>query len=143
MSFTLATSDECRSIIFKEPVPNKAMKNHVIRNAEVPNEGSCRVMCYMEANCVSINVGPLEGGKHKCELNNATDENQFTFFLENKPSYTYLAIQVTSYVLIKYCNIFLASEHNVNRLKSWKFFSHSTASLIFPLSRILAVAAHV
>ena len=96
MSFTLATGDECRSIIFKEPIPNKKMKNHVIRTTEVPNEGSCRVMCYMEANCVSINVGPSEGGKHKCELNNATDENQFTFFLENKPSYTYLAIQVTS-----------------------------------------------
>ena len=39
-------------------------------------------------------MGPLEGGKHKCELNNATDENQFTFFLENKPAYTYLAIKV-------------------------------------------------
>ena len=79
---------------FKEPIPNKTMKNHVIRSAEVPNEGNCRVMCYMEPNCVSINVGPLEGGKHKCELNSATDENQFTFLLENEPAYTFLAIEV-------------------------------------------------
>ncbi|KAL9975397.1 hypothetical protein ACROYT_G012554 [Oculina patagonica] len=87
------TGDECRDIIFKEPVPNKAMKGHVIRSVEVPNEGSCRVMCYTEPNCVSINLGPSEGGKQKCELNNATDENQLTLFLEDKPTYTYLAIK--------------------------------------------------
>ena len=89
-----STDDECRDIMFKEPVANRAMKNHVIRSEEVPNEGTCRVLCYMEPNCVSINLGPLEGGKHKCELNNATDENQFTIFLVDKPYYTYLAIEV-------------------------------------------------
>ena len=60
----------------------------------MPNEGTCRVLCYMEPNCVSINLGPLEGGKHKCELNNATDEKQLTMFLVEKPSFTYLAIEV-------------------------------------------------
>ena len=50
-----------------------AMKNHAIKSVEVPNEGSCRVMCYMEPNCVSINVGPVAGGSQKCDLNNATD----------------------------------------------------------------------
>ena len=69
-----------------------AMRNHVIRSTEVTNEGSCRVMCYMEPNCVSINVGHLEGGKLICELNNATDEDQFVKFLVNKPSFTYSAI---------------------------------------------------
>ena len=39
---------EYRIIEFKEPIENKAMKDHVIRSAEVINEGSCRVMCYME-----------------------------------------------------------------------------------------------
>ena len=70
------------------------MKNHVIRRAEVPSEGSCRLMCYMEPNCVSINLGPLEKGKHKCELNNATDDNQFASFLQNESNFTYLAIEV-------------------------------------------------
>ena len=55
--------------------------------------------CYMEPNCVSINVGPLEGGKHKCELNNATDENQLTIFLEDKPAYIYLATEVMLYLV--------------------------------------------
>jgi len=47
----------------------------------------------MEPNCVSINLGPLKGGKHKCELNNATDENQFASHLQDKPTFTYLAIE--------------------------------------------------
>ena len=70
------------------------MKNHVIRRAEVPSEGSCRLMCYMEPNCVSINLGPLERGKHKCELNNATADKQFSSHLQNEPTFTYLAIEV-------------------------------------------------
>ena len=80
--------------MFKEPVANMAMKNHVIKSEEVPNEGTCRLLCYIEPNCVSINLGPLKGGKYKCELNNATDENQFTTFLVDKPYFTYLAIEV-------------------------------------------------
>ena len=64
------TNDECRIILFKEPIQNKAMKGHVIRKEEVPNQGVCELKCYMEPNCVSINVGPMVGGKHKCELNN-------------------------------------------------------------------------
>ena len=47
---------------------------------------------------MTINVGPLEGGEHKCESNNATDEKQFTFLLENKPAYTFLAIKVKFYI---------------------------------------------
>ena len=88
--------------MFKEPITNKAMKSHVIRTELVPNVGSCRVLCYMEPNCVSINVGPLEEGKHKCELSNATDENQFTVFLENQETFTYLAIaQVNLFIVQK------------------------------------------
>jgi len=93
--FVSFTGDECRNIMFKEPVANRAMKDHVIRREEVPNEGTCRVLCYMEPNCVSINLGPLDGGKHKCELNNATDENQFITFLTDEPSFIFLAIEVT------------------------------------------------
>ena len=93
-NFCLFSDDDCRDIIFKEPVENRAMKDHVIRSEEVSNEGSCRVLCYMEPNCVSINLGPLVGEKHKCDLNNATDDNQLTIFLADEPSFTYLAIQV-------------------------------------------------
>ena len=67
---------------------NKAMKGHVIRKEDVPNEGSCRVLCYMEPNCVSINVGTLQGGKHKCKLNNATAKNPFDAYLVNMDKFT-------------------------------------------------------
>ena len=70
------------------------MRNDVIRSEEVPNEGTCQLLCYMEPNCVSINSGPSEDGKHKCDLNNATDENQLTIFLVDEPSFTYHAIEV-------------------------------------------------
>ena len=81
------------------------MKNHVIKSERVPNEGTCRVLCYMEPNCVSINLAPLEGETHKCELNNATGEDQLFTFLTNEPSYTYLAIEVT--VSVKFFGTFM------------------------------------
>ena len=71
-----------------------AMRNHVIKSAKVPNVGSCRLMCYMEPNCVSINIGPVEGENQNCELNNVTEKNQAPFLLVNKEGYTYLAIEV-------------------------------------------------
>ena len=93
--FVLPTTDDgCRNIIFKDPIPNMAMRNHAIKSVEVPNEGSCKVMCYMEPNCVSINIGPVVGGNQKCELNNATEENHAPFLLVKNPGYTYLAIEV-------------------------------------------------
>jgi len=85
--------DECRIIIFKEPIPNKVMKGHVFRMEVVANQGSCRVMCYMEPNCMSLNFGPLNGGVYKCELNNATEENLVAVTLREKKNYIYLAVE--------------------------------------------------
>ena len=62
-------------------------------------------MCYMEPNCVSINLGPSERGKHKCELNNATAEKQFASFLQNEPTFTYLAIEVICHTRSDYCGL--------------------------------------
>ncbi|XP_022809243.1 uncharacterized protein LOC111346204 [Stylophora pistillata] len=94
------TADECRIILFEEPIANRAIKGHVIRSSEVLSEGSCRTMCYMEPNCVSINVKPLDGGKYNCELNNATvDKSELTFF-EEVDAY-YLAIKVNASLKLK------------------------------------------
>ena len=62
-------------------------------------------MCYMEPDCVSINFGPLERGKHKCELNNATDDKQFVSLLQSEPTFTYLAIEVICHASFEYCAI--------------------------------------
>ena len=58
-------------------------------------------MCYMEPNCVSINFGPSHGGKYTCELNSATDEDHLTV-LEEKPTFTFLAIEVNSFMPERY-----------------------------------------
>ncbi|PFX29447.1 Fibrinogen C domain-containing protein 1 [Stylophora pistillata] len=42
----------------------------------------------MDPDCVSINLGPLMQGKHKCQLNNATDK-----CLASEKDFTYLAIE--------------------------------------------------
>ena len=45
------------------------LPGHVIRTEKVANEGSCRVRCFLEPNCVSINVGPADDqGQRTCEL---------------------------------------------------------------------------
>jgi len=59
--------EESRILIFKEEVPNKALHGHVIRTEQVLNEASCRLLCYLEPNCVSINVGPSKDGSHQCD----------------------------------------------------------------------------
>ena len=94
MVFFTAFGD--RIITFKEPVPNKVLKGYVIGRERVPNEGSCRVSCYLNPDCVSINMGPLTEGELTCELNKATSGNEYSSHLENQKDHTYLEIEVIS-----------------------------------------------
>lgn len=48
-------------------------------------------MCYMEPDCVAINIRPGKDGKYDCELNDATEEKRA---LHNKKNYVYLGIEV-------------------------------------------------
>ena len=90
------TALEDRVVTFKEPIHNKSLKGHNISSRKVPNEGSCRVNCYLNPDCVSINMGPLTEGMLTCELNKATSGNVHTSALENKKGYIYLEIEVSS-----------------------------------------------
>ena len=83
-----------RILIFKEPLSNKALKGHLIRTEKAVDVGSCRLKCYLEPNCVSVNVGPLDGGSHICELNNDTDESPSHRALMERQLYTYHAVEV-------------------------------------------------
>lgn len=94
LSFVVLAEEYDRIIIFKEPALGKALKGHVIRTEKVTDEGSCRVKCYFEPNCVSVNVGPQEKGNHVCELNNATDESPTLSKLLKRKSYTYHGTEV-------------------------------------------------
>ena len=91
--FAVVSSEYNRIIIFKEPIKGKALQGHVIRSVKVANERSCRVQCFMEPNCVSINVGPVQEGKGICELN-ATDDSPSQSALKNVAQYIHYAVEV-------------------------------------------------
>ena len=88
------TTNYDRILIFKEPLSNKALEGHLIRTERVSDEGSCRLKCYLEPNCVSVNVGPLDKGALTCELNNDTDESPCHLALVERQLYTHLAVEV-------------------------------------------------
>lgn len=48
-------------------------------------------MCYMEPDCVSINIRPGKDGKYDCDLNDATEEKRA---LHNEKNYIYLGVEV-------------------------------------------------
>ena len=88
------TMEYDRILVFKEPVLNKALEGHVIRREKVSDDGSCRVKCYLEPNCVSINVGPLGEGLQTCELNSDTDESPNYHALVERQGFIYLGVEV-------------------------------------------------
>ena len=53
--------------------------------------------CYLEPNCVSVNVGPYDEKKCICELNSATDESPTLSNLSNRKGYTYHGVEVLTY----------------------------------------------
>ena len=58
--------------------------NHLISRTDVTNKEFCGVLCFMESECVSYNLMTKnENGKHKCELNNATYEENNRDMEEN------------------------------------------------------------
>ena len=67
-----------------------------MRTEKVANEGSCRVKCFLEPNCVSINVGPTDDqGRRACELNNLTDEGPTQTGLQQKTGHIHYSAEVS------------------------------------------------
>ena len=96
--FPVVAREYNRVLIFKEPVEGKILQGHVIRTEKVANEGSCRVKCFLEPNCVSINVGPADDqGQRTCELNNLTDEgpSQTGLTRTEKPGHIHYSAEVS------------------------------------------------
>ena len=86
--------DYCRIKQFKKPIPDKVFVGNVIRTEKVSDEESCRVKCYLEPNCVSINVGPAEKDGHMCQINNATDDSMLRSSLTTKQCHIQVKRQV-------------------------------------------------
>ena len=88
------STDYERRIVFMEPISDKVLLGHLIRRELVSDEGQCRVKCYMEPSCVSINVGPMNQVTKTCDLNDATVESSPGSTLEQKIGYLHLAVEV-------------------------------------------------
>jgi len=67
--------------------------NHTIKTLPVKNLDDCEYLCYLDDNCVSLNIKDKESGTHSCELNNSThlehDED-----LVNDPVFYYRGAKV-------------------------------------------------
>ena len=94
--FPVVAREYNRVLIFKEPVEDKILPGHVIRTEKVANEGSCRVKCFLEPNCVSINVGPADDQGHRtCELKNFTDESPSQTGLQEATGHIHYSAEVS------------------------------------------------
>ena len=98
-------ADRCRILAFtaEKEVNGKHLMNHVIRIVEVEAEDFCETMCYMEPDCVSINLDKRVGrnGHYECELNNVTHERHERE-LETEENYFYHAAKVSNILCNEY-----------------------------------------
>ncbi|XP_031573510.1 lactadherin-like [Actinia tenebrosa] len=63
----------CRILEFLRCVTDKALVGHVIKNFTVtaPGLAFCQHKCFIEHECVSYNLGPIQGLLRSCELSDA------------------------------------------------------------------------
>ena len=93
---TVLATEYNRVLIFKGPIEGKMLPGNVIRTENVANEGSCRVRCFLEPNCVSVNVGPAnDQGKRACELKNFTDESPSQTGLQQRTGHIHYSAEVS------------------------------------------------
>ena len=115
-------ADQCRTLEFRpeKEFDGKRLVNHVIRIVEVTVRKFCETMCYMEPDCVSINLDKRAGGRgvYRCELNNVTHEGHEDE-LTNNASYFYHAAEVCPY----FNKIFAAPKHSSTTIHQCTTFS--------------------
>jgi len=86
----------CRNLRFTSaPIHGSRLNNHVIRTISVINEDFCQIQCYQEPNCVSYNFE--KNGENKCDLNNATyeNDNEHAGHLAEDENYVYREAEVS------------------------------------------------
>lgn len=88
--------------------------------ASLKSRWGCETMCYMEPDCVSINLDKRAGGRgvYRCELNNVTHEGHEDE-LTNNASYFYHAAEVCPY----FNKIFAAPKHSSTTIHQCTTFS--------------------
>ena len=99
--FILFLTDGGRELYFPTHYfyAEKHLVNHLIKATIVKDLDECEYRCYLDANCVSLNIrNKYTNGTHKCELNNSThleDEKN----LKHNQLYHYRAADVSDHHL--------------------------------------------
>lgn len=94
--------DECRELDFPGVLTfyGERLINHEIRTVNVLDQDFCELSCYLENNCVSINL-ELEAsmsGTHKCDLNNSTHKEHGKDLVKTA-GYVYLGTNVSKAIM--------------------------------------------
>jgi len=84
-------------MFYLDCIQNKTMIGHVIKTSKVavPGLQMCQNICFEEDQCVSYNMGPVEGGIRTCELS-AADHWMRPGFLVSKQGFEYCPIKAVS-----------------------------------------------
>jgi len=78
---------------------HKRLVNHWVKNLTVNGLDECEYHCYLDANCVSLNIKNKDpDGKHECELNNSTHMEHGSY-LDDNQIYYYRGAEVGDYIL--------------------------------------------
>ncbi|XP_068706653.1 protein kinase C-binding protein NELL1-like isoform X2 [Montipora foliosa] len=82
----------CRELVFPQFFffAHKRLVNHNIETLQVNDFDTCRLRCYQDPNCVSINFNFSRDSEelHNCELNNATHQRHDNELID-KADYLY------------------------------------------------------
>ena len=54
-------------------IEDHTLTGHVFKSMVIQDSSACETNCFMEGDCVSFNVKPLQNGDHLCELSNSID----------------------------------------------------------------------
>jgi len=73
--------------------------SHWAKNLTVNGLDECEYRCYLDANCVSLNIKNKDlDGTHECELNNSTHLEDDSDLNDNQ-LYYYRCAEVGDYIL--------------------------------------------
>ena len=83
---------------------SKRLVNHVIISGPVKDLDECEYRCYLNANCVSLNIKDHHNRTHECELNNST-HLEHDKDLEDNQLYYYRGAEVSNYFRVAFVSV--------------------------------------
>ena len=78
----------CRTLEFRTTVDGHALLGHVVKKFPVNTPDDCEFKCYLETECMSINIGPGDNGAYQCELSDC-DHNSHPEDLKQRDGFAY------------------------------------------------------